>query len=393
MSRYCYYSLFTYCVLIAGCAEKPASPAIPQSVPNTPAITSQPGVPGATGANADLSIPRLDPKPVIWLADLKEDPPLSAARAKARQLMSLADRLKAGGRFEDAEAKYKESIAADPTWAFPAYQLACNYELWNQPARALPQFTKAMELGFDDFPSALADEELGQIRTRPDFNTALQGIRQRYLASSKSRVGQPVAVRPQGTKPETGWPMMLLLHGYGDSNLSYLDQAAEWAGQGFLTVAVPGSVPTSDGRFQWDMDSTDPTQRDLQAIVTSPLFNGLVDKDKVFLLGFSQGALHAMLLTAAHPNLYAGVVSLSPGGSLSTQLIEPKLNRSERPASVVFIHGTQERHAPLVGIWSQACQAAGWRFLSKTHPGRHHFPADWEKIQPEIAAFLRNSKP
>ena len=60
------------------------------------------------------------------------------------------------------------------------------------------------------------------------------------------------------------------------------------------------------------MDSIEPTDQDLQSIIASPLLDGLINREQVFLLGFSQGALHAMLLTAEHPDLYAGVVGLSP---------------------------------------------------------------------------------
>jgi predicted esterase len=105
-------------------------------------------------------------------------------------------------------------------------------------------------------------------------------------------------------------------------------------------------------------------------------------------LGFSQGALHAMLIAAEHPNTYAGVVALSPGGSLARRLADPPLNRDERAARCAFIHGEQEPHAPYVEIWDIACSKAGWKFYTATHPGGHQFPDNWPELQPEIATFL-----
>lgn len=207
-------------------------------------------------------------------------------------------------------------------------------------------------------------------------------------ASSSTRVGQAIAIRPSGKRPAAGWPMILLLHGYGDSNLSYVDFARDWAELGFVAVAVPGSVPARNGHFLWSLESTEPTHQDLQAIIRSPLFGSLVNRDQVFLLGFSQGALHAMLLAAEQPDLYAGVVALSPGGSLADRLDPPPLNRNQRPGRIVFIHGTEEPPAPYVRIWSSACQSAGWKFDSKTHPGGHHFPEDWDEMQAKVATFL-----
>lgn len=375
----------TCCIFVFGCTKT-----------SRPSLESEPqgGFTAASDGTTpdefepDLSVPRLDPNPVVWVEDSREVEEVPPAREEAQALMSRADRLKSAEEFAEAEKAYREAMEADPTWAYPAYQLACNYELWNQHDRALTQYMVAVELGFDDFPTALSDNELGRIRDRPDFQSTLAVIRQRYLDSSATRVGQPLAIRPRSTKPSAGWPVILLLHGFGDTNLSYLDFAVDWAELGFVAVAVPGSVPSRGGRYQWAMESTEPTHQDLQAIIKSPLFDDLVNRDRVFLLGFSQGALHAMLLTAEQPDLYAGVVALSPGGSLSTRLVPPSLNRNQRPARCVLIHGTQEPHGPLVPIWSQACQSAGWKFDSKTHPGGHHFPDDWDQMQPKIAKFL-----
>jgi predicted esterase len=337
-----------------------------------------------------FSIPRLDPKPLVWQEDWPGPPQETEARQEARNLVDIADQLKAFEDFSEAESYYELAMQADPTWSYPPYQLACNYELWNRHAQAVPQFELAMALGYDDFPTALMDYELGRIRDALDFNATLLDIRDRYVASAATRVGQPIAVPPAGDPPSGGWPLMLLLHGYGDTNLSYLDSAQAWADLGFVAVAVPGSVPAMEGRYMWSMDSLEPTRRDLQAIVGSPLLDGVVNRDRVFLLGFSQGALHAMLLTAENPDLYAGVVALSPGGSLAERLASPPINRSARPARCVFIHGSQEAHAPFVRVWRRACEAAGWRFDSRVHPGSHHFPEDWERQRPAVAAFLRD---
>jgi hypothetical protein len=95
-----------------------------------------------------------------------------------------------------------------------------------------------------------------------------------------------------------------------------------------------------------------------------------------------------MLLTAENPNLYAGVVGLSPGGSMAERLANPSVMQSGHSPRCVFIHGTQEPHGPYVRIWSDVCKAAGWKFDSKTHPGSHHFPEDWDVMRPDIAAFL-----
>lgn len=335
-----------------------------------------------------LTIPDLPPKPLVWLDDWQpSEERVSAAREAARFEMRVADQLKSAEQFERAEAKYLRAMQIDPLWAYPPYQLACNYELSNQHNKAVEVFAKAMKLGFDDFPTALSDDELGQLRSTADFQKTLSEIRNRYIKVNKNRVGRPIAVRPDGDAPAIGWPLILLLHGYGDTNESYVSLAQEWSKLGFVAVAVPGSVPGRAGGFIWSLESTEPTLRDIRVITANATIRKVTNPRRVFLLGFSQGALHSLLLTSSNRDEFAGVVALSPGGSLAQQMVRPKITNG-RPAKLVFIHGTEEPHAPIAGIWKAACQTAGWKYLGRTHKGGHHFPGDWDKQRSEIAKFL-----
>lgn len=336
----------------------------------------------------DLSVPQFETKPMIWVDDW-EPPERETARKResAKEKVRTADRLKSLKQYEKAEAAYFKAMEADPAWAYPPYQLACNYELWDKHEKAVPVFAKAIELGFSDFPTALGDDELGELRKATDFNKTLMTIRERYIASGKKNVGVPIAVRPAGKQPEGGWPIILMLHGYGDSNANYVNLARAWASLGFVAVAVPGSTPGEDGRYMWNMESTDPTLKDLRTIMQSKLLEGIVNKDKVFLFGFSQGALHSLLLTAEHRDEFAGVVALSPGGSISEQMIEPKIANG-RTGRLVFIYGSQEPHEWIAKKWKKACAESKWKFMSNSHVGGHHFPRDWPEQRPKIAKFL-----
>ena len=338
----------------------------------------------------DSTIPRCDPKPVVWLADFQpKDGALTEDQRSARDLIRYANRFKADGDYEMAEETYQRVITFDSSFPFAHYQLACNYELWGKHSLAVKSFTRAIEQGFDAFPTALDDDELGGIRERPEFSGELAKLREAYIASLPTKVGQPIAVPAVGVKPAGGWPVLFMLHGYGDSNVSYLDNARPWSDQGFVVVTLPGSVPGRSGSFIWALDSIDPTYADIQAVLKSPLL-AEVNQEAVYLLGFSQGALHSMLVAAKHPDKFAGVVALSPGGSLADQLYEPKIARTDSPPCLFFIHGEQEPHAPIVTRWSRACGRAGWRFKSAVHPGRHHFPENWDEMQKDVAAFLRS---
>ena len=336
----------------------------------------------------DLSVPTFDAKPLVWLDDWKPSTQeASAKRSEAQAQVRVADLLKSTGRYGKAEEAYSKAMEMDASWAYPPYQLACNYELSNQHEKAVPVFKKAIELGFADFPTALGDDELGELRKAADFRKTLAKIRELYIADGKQKVGTPIAVRPEGEKPKDGWPLIMMLHGFGDNNVNYIDLAKAWSKLGFVAVAVPGSVPGEDGRFMWANESTEPTLQDLRSIVKTKSVSEIVNPKKVFLLGFSQGALHSLLLTAEHRDEFAGVVALSPGGSLSGKMIVPKISAG-RKGRLVFLHGSDEPHAPIAARWKSACAKSGWDFMTSVHQGGHHFPGDWEDQRAKVAEFL-----
>ena len=139
--------------------------------------------------------------------------------------------------------------------------------------------------------------------------------------------------------------------------------------------------------FIWGLKSTDQTLEDLRAITSSDLIKQSTNPDHVFLLGFSQGALHSLLLAAEHRDEFKGVVALSPGGSIAQQMLDPKISEGT-PGRLVFIHGSEEVHAPIALLWKRACLSMRWKFKSSVHEGGHHFPRDWEEQRPSIAKFL-----
>ena len=304
--------------------------------------------------------------------------------------MNAANGFKSERRFADAVMMYQYATAAAPDWGYPSYQLACTYELWGKHAEAALAFEDAIAIGFDDYPTAKGDEELGEIRKRPDFPQQLEAIRQNYLTFAPTRSGTPVAFKPDRGRGPNGWPLMLLLHGRGDSPTSYFEVARGWAELGYLAVAVPGTESAGEGRYQWSGDSLGGTHASLRAIVDSDLLAGLIDPTQVYLFGFSQGGLHAGLLAIDRPEDYAGAVVISPGGgNLVDRLLDPKIP-ADTPRRICFIYGEEEKYFPIVtDVWKTACKASNWRFEVMTHPGGHDLPAEWPKFRDAIHELLR----
>lgn len=339
----------------------------------------------------DWQIPHAQPKPLVWYEDLAKLPGTESKRStkqvEAVEQLRLGDEAKSGEQYEEAVKFYEKALLLDPTLAMASYQLSCNYSLWGKKDKAKKAFDHAVEIGFSDYGSAFDDDELGTIRNMTDFSAKMKIIRERYLKVQPNLIGQPVAFKPSGIKPEKGWPVIVFLHGMGDTNVHYFEESKAWAKLGVIAIALPGSVPAMVDSFSWSAYSVEPTHKDIQACMMSPLLNGLIDKERISLFGFSQGAAHAIGLLRTEPKSYSAVIALSPGGKLDQFHLPGKLDNSQ-PKRLYYIHGKQEPHAPFAAAYKKACETAKWQFKLMVHPGGHHFPETWDDERTAAMKFL-----
>lgn len=120
-----------------------------------------------------------------------------------------------------------------------------------------------------------------------------------------------------GTKPSEARAAMIMIHGRGATAESIITLASEFTGNG-LYLAAPQAH-----QFQWYPYSfLAPTERNepglssgLQVIydIVSDLETKGFPKEKIILLGFSQGACLATEFVARHPAKYGGLIVLSGG--------------------------------------------------------------------------------
>lgn len=154
------------------------------------------------------------------------------------------------------------------------------------------------------------------------------------LREGVSRIEGALAYRPPGPDDEPR-PLLLLFHGAGGSPLGMLQAMIPQARRcGCLLLALSSQGTTwdlvtataaarrrerparLDGLFGEDASRV---ERALTALLGSPS----VDRRRIVLIGFSDGASYALSLALANPGLVRGAVAIAPGFHVEPGTIDP----------------------------------------------------------------------
>jgi len=151
-------------------------------------------------------------------------------------------------------------------------------------------------------------------------------------------------------------PLLVLLHGYG-SDEEDLMGLAPYLDPRFRVVSARAPQALEQGGYAWfdvqftpfglvlDHEQARASRRQLEVWLEGLVGAGGVDRGRVFLLGFSQGAGMALGVALHRPELVAGVVFLS--GLVVEEMIPEGAGEGLGSLSVLMAHGQQD---PLIPI-------------------------------------------
>jgi len=151
---------------------------------------------------------------------------------------------------------------------------------------------------------------------------------------------------PSSYDGHTPIPLVILLHGYGQSG----GDTADWLripsiaeSQGLLWCA-PGSRTDSHGNEFWnatdaccDFDGSGEDDAGyLEALIQEIAGNVAVDRKRVYLIGLSNGAFMAHRMALRHADLVAGIAAIAGMGSFEEAGVP------SQPVNILHIHGTAD---------------------------------------------------
>ena len=115
--------------------------------------------------------------------------------------------------------------------------------------------------------------------------------------------------RPQ--RAAEPWPLLVLLHGAGDSARNMIEVLrADSDRRGYIILA-PKSLGLTWDLFDEAAYAHDPAR--INAAVRDLFARARIDRERLAIAGFSDGASYALALGIRNPKLFSGVLALSPG--------------------------------------------------------------------------------
>ena len=160
--------------------------------------------------------------------------------------------------------------------------------------------------------------------------------------SFEGRITKPVGCRyllapPAGAdRPETGWPMVLFLHGAGERG-NDLDRVCKHGppklvaqGRTFPFVLVSPQCPAHQW---WHTDM-------LNALVDEVVAGRDVDENRIYVTGMSMGGFGTWSLALAYPDRFAAIAPICGGGP---PYVADRLGR----LPVRAFHGAKDEIVPL----------------------------------------------
>lgn len=171
-----------------------------------------------------------------------------------------------------------------------------------------------------------------------------------YRSPTDSDVKMPFATfLPQGYEPRYAYPLLVFLHGRGESEQQWIDLAPTISRRNYICLSLRGPQPVArpDGTvgYGWG-DGDGDRELDLEASIFEAIRETMrschIHSQRIFLAGCCEGAATALRIGLTYPEKFAGVVSFN--GWLPKQPVVGlgRFKRHRRLA--VFVgHGTLNR--------------------------------------------------
>ncbi|MBI5763027.1 MAG: dienelactone hydrolase family protein [Planctomycetes bacterium] len=242
---------------------------------------------------------------------------------KSEQVQELTQQLIAAAEAKEYDKALKLALKAQKIAdvGLTNYNVACMYSLKGDKDKAFEYLERAIKKG--DFPRSITDQMEGD----SDLDNIRKDARyEKMVALAKSGKAKGGDRRTGGNmqKAEFKWkvtlpkkhdadektPLIVVLHGAG-GNMN--EAAATWKKAadkaGAILLTPQGTMKQGDG-FNWGQDM-DTVEENVLMAIDKVANEHKIDKSKIVLAGFSQGAMMTWSLALRNPDTFCGIIPVS----------------------------------------------------------------------------------
>ena len=234
------------------------------------------------------------------------------------------------GEYDLATELYQAALNHNQDDAGLSYNLACTYALQGKTPQAVYFVEQAFRNGFRDLELFKSDPDFDPVRSELEFMKIemeiigrFESIGDLYYVAAPSYLPYRIRV-PQDYSIEKAYPLVVALHGMGgnaDGFVAYYDhlknpQVIYAAPEGQYKLS--GNIGPQGHARSWVLPGSDKTlwiaaDTMVETYILKVIEDVSANHDisKVYLLGYSQGAVYAYTLAIRNHDKIAGVVGLS----------------------------------------------------------------------------------
>lgn len=246
-------------------------------------------------------------------------------------------------QFEQAITRNKQLTSFISHYFDGCYNLAALNALLGDKNEALKWLDKAIERGLVDPEIINNDPDLDTLRAEPNFKEFLT-----LMASKKAKLFKdPPYTKIDGpqTDGKKKLPLLVLLHGEAENASNIFDIWKTVAQKYNLVIAAPqGQYLIGEGHYQWG-SRLEAQEATLKAIDQAKE-KYLIDQEKIYLMGFSQGASYGLTIGLSNPERFAGVIAISP--RYLHRLVDKSLEKAKTRSTAVYIANGENEDAHLL---------------------------------------------
>jgi predicted esterase len=246
------------------------------------------------------------------------------------------------------------------------YSLACCYGLLGEPELASLYLRRAFSAGFYDPELIRSDPDFDEVRDSPAFQTAMDlmeraaGAPPEYNGESFLFAGPSASTclyrLPEGYDDSAAVPLVIGLHGYGDSPENFIRLWGLFDSPRFIYACPRAPYPVllnGDIGWSWFMTTGDPWETAGMDRHSVDFVMAAIDSlrarfsvSRVFLVGFSQGCAVTWLIGLRESGELSGIAGL--GGRLETAVLPESLLVPALGLPAFVGNGTEDEKAPPV---------------------------------------------